>query len=125
MERKRTVWLVGVFVAAFFAIGLFYWRIPYAQVSLPSSLPGVGLIVTAAAAALARAFGGGGLVMSVLAAGAGAPAAIMARVVVDVSRDGTTHNLWPFEVVIAAAVAAICALAGALVGNLFVMLKSR
>ena len=117
--------MVFAFVAAFFAIGLFYWRIPYAQVSLPSSLPGVGLIASAAAAALARGFGGGGLVMSVLAAGAGAPAAVLARVIVDVSRDGTSHNLWPFEVVIAAAVGGICALAGALVGSLFVMLKSR
>jgi hypothetical protein len=125
MERRRLGWLAGAFLAAFFAIGLFYWRIPYAQVSLPSSLPGVGLIVTAAAAALARAFGGGGLVTSVLAAAAGAPVAVLARVIVDVSRDGTTHNLWPFEVVIAAAVGGVCALAGAVVGSLLLLLKSR
>ena len=41
----------------------------------------------------------------------------MARVVVDTMRDPTSHNLWPFEVVIAFMVGLAGAVPGALIGS--------
>ena len=43
----------------------------------------------------------------------------MARVVVDTARDPTSHNLWPFEMVIAFALGLAGAVPGALIGSTF------
>jgi hypothetical protein len=50
-------WLIAAFVVSFLAVGFPYWQIPYAKVSLPSTLYGPGLLVVGALAAAARAFG--------------------------------------------------------------------
>jgi hypothetical protein len=42
----------------------------------------------------------------------------MLRVVVDAVIDPTTHNLWPFEVVIASLVGGACSILGAAIGLL-------
>jgi len=51
-----------------------------------------------------------------VAAGAGVPLAVLAKVAWDVAGDPTSHNLWPFELVIALGVAAVPAVLGALAG---------
>jgi hypothetical protein len=55
----------------------------------------------------------------VLVLAAAVPAAVMARVVVDTTRDPTSHNLWPFELVIAFAVGLAGAAPGTLLGSVF------
>ena len=45
----------------------------------------------------------------------------MARVVAETSRDPTSHNLWPLEILIALAVGVVCSLIGTALGSLLLM----
>jgi hypothetical protein len=118
MQLKTAYWLVAAFVSSFFAVGFPYWQIPYARVSLPSTLYGTGLLVVGVLAAAASAFGKARLLTVILTVGGAVPAPILARVAVDTAKDPTSHNLWPFEFIIAAVVGVLCSSAGALVGSL-------
>jgi hypothetical protein len=115
---RAAFWLVAAFVISFFAVGFPYWQIPYAKVSLPTTLYDTGLVVVGVLAAAARAFGKAQLMTVILAVGAAVPAPILARIAVDTSKDPTSHNLWPFEFIIAAVIGVLCTSAGALVGSL-------
>lgn len=113
--RPRARVLALAFAVAFLVVGVPYWRIPYAQVSLPDALltpallaPFVGAVVAGAVEPRLR--------RAVLLLGLPVPAVVMARVVVEVLADRSSHNLWPFELVIAAAVGFVVSLAGALPG---------
>ena len=117
MNVRAVVWLVAAFAISFFAIGLPYWQIPYTKVSLPSTLYGTGLIVVGVLAAAARAVGKARLLGVILAVGAAVPAPILARIAVDTEKDPTSHNLWPFELVIAAVIGVLVSATGALVGS--------
>ena len=114
MKLRAVFWLVAAFVISFFAVGFPYWQIPYAKVLLPSTLYGIGLVVVGVLAAVARAVGKARFLTVILAVGAAVPAPILAR---------TSHNLWPFEFIIAAVIGVLCSLAGALVGSLPVLLS--
>ena len=57
MKLRAVFWLVAAFVISFFAVGFPYWQIPYAKVSLPSTLYDTGLLVVGVLAAAARAVG--------------------------------------------------------------------
>jgi hypothetical protein len=103
---------------AFLAIGIPYWQVPYANLSLPNSLPGPGLIAVFVLAALLRLVSSSRLLMAILVAGAAVPAAVMARVVYDGLADPTSHNLWPLEIIIAGVIGFAVSLAGALLGSL-------
>jgi hypothetical protein len=115
---RAAFWLVAAFVISSFAVGVPYWRIPYAKVSLPSTLYGTGVIVVGVLAAAARAIGKARLLTVILDVGAAVPAPILARITVDTAKDPTSHNLWPFEFIIAAVIGVLCSSAGALVGSL-------
>ena len=52
------------------------------------------------------------------------PAAVALRVAVEVVQDPTDHNLWPFELIIAAIVALGAVLPGLLVGFLLRWLRA-
>lgn len=117
MKPKLSPWLLGGCVVSFLAVGLPYWQIPYADVALPNTLVTPALVVVALAAALARAVGRSRFMVCVLAIGAMIPAAVMARVVVDTATDPTSHNLWPFELVLAGFVGAAAATAGTALGS--------
>jgi len=118
MQSHAGYWLAAAFLVGFFAVGVPYWQIPYAKVSLPSTLYGSGLFVVGVLAAAARAFGQVRLLTVILAIGAAVPAPVFARIAVDTTKDPTSHNLWPFEIIIAAVVGVLCSSAGALVGSL-------
>ena len=118
MTLRAVLWLVAAFVISVFAVGYPYWQIPYAKVSLPSTLYGTGLVVVGVFAAAARAIGKARLLTVILAAGAAVPAPILARITVDTAKDPTSHNLWPFEFIIAAVIGVLCSTAGALAGSL-------
>ena len=123
MQPNAVYWLIAAFLVSFFAVGFPYWQIPYAKVSLPSTLYGTGLLVVGVLAAAARAFGKARILAVIIAAGAAVPAPILARVAVDTAKDPTSHNLWPFELIIAAVVGVFCSSAGALVGSLLTRLS--
>ena len=48
--------------------------------------------------------------------------AVVARIFVDVIRDSTSHNLWPFEIIIASIISFPLALIGVFAGSLAVKL---
>jgi len=116
--------LIG-FAASFLAVGIPYWAIPYDGAQLPSALLTPALAVVVAAAAILRAIGAAPFRRIVGVVGASVPAAVMARVSVDTSSDPTSHNLWPFEVVIACGVGFACSLAGAIAGHAAAALAAR
>lgn len=112
------------FLTAFVAVGLPYWLIPYHQVNLPNALLTGGLVVVPLAALVLRLFGAAHTWLATVVAGATVPVAVMTRVLVDCAQDPTAHNLWPFELVIACFVGFGPGLAGALLGQLIVLLSS-
>jgi urea transporter len=118
MSPLRSPWLIAAFLLAFLVVGLPYWRVPYAQVSLPTTLYGYGLVCVGAAALVCRAFGRTPLWWTIGIVGASVPAAVTARVIVEVAMDPTDHNLWPFELVIAGWMGVAASGVGSLLGNL-------
>jgi hypothetical protein len=123
MNPNAVYWLVAAFMISFFVVGLPYWQIPYAKVSLPNTLYGPGLLVVGVLTAAVRALGKVRFLAVVLAVGASVPAAVLARVAVETAKDPTSHNLWPFEFIIAAVVGLVCSSAGALLGSLPALLS--
>ncbi len=117
--------LVIAFVIAFFVIGVPYWQIPYAKLALPHSIIHLGLLVPFVAAAVVRAFFRVSFSRSVLVVGLAVPCAVLLRVAVGVFVDRTSHNLWPFELILAGGVGLGVALGGALLGSGLRLLLGR
>lgn len=115
---KRVLALLVAFLTVFFAVGVPYWQIPYSQVSLPASLQNWSLAVVLIASAAPRWLPRTPFRPAWLAAGTAVPALVLARVAFETAIDPTSHNLWPFEVVIAAALGLVVAAAGAVLGGL-------
>ena len=104
------------FGAGLIAAGVPYWLIPYNKLNLPNALLGPQLIVVIAAAAVVCAMRSASFRDSVVIVGASVPAVVLLRVIVDVALDHTTHNLWPFELVIAIFLGGACSVVGAAIG---------
>ena len=113
---KHTVY-IG-FGAALIAVGVPYWLIPYSKLNLPNALLGPSLIVVIAAAAISCAIGSASFRKSVAIVGASTPTVVLLRVVADVAGNPTTHNLWPFELVIASLLSGACSAVGGAMGLL-------
>jgi hypothetical protein len=118
MKPRFSLWLVGAFIVAFLAVGIPYWQVPYAKVSIPNTLMAPGLFVVALAAALVRFAGKHSFVASLFIIALAVPATVIARVVVDTSTDPTSHNLWPFEVALAWVVGLLASLVGVTLGSI-------
>jgi hypothetical protein len=114
-SSRSSLGLLLVFLAGFLVVGVPYWRIPYNKATSADIL--VGAILIGVIALIARVVVDGRFSRTVLAVACAVPAAAMARVVVDTMRDPTSHNLWPFEVVIAFMVGLAGAVPGALIGS--------
>ena len=125
MTRSSPAWLLIAFLFAFVGVGFRYWQIPYSEASLPSSMYGPGLVAVAVVAMMARAFGLARFWKVWLLIAASVPLAVLARVVVETGRDPASHNLWPFEIAIAIGLGLSCALAGTLLGSLFLLRSSK
>jgi hypothetical protein len=106
------------FLACFLAVGMPYWLIPYREVNLPDALYAPGLAVVALAALVLRQRGAATFRSAVLVSAGAVPAAVFARVLVEGALDPTSHNLWPFEILIGAVLGSACAAGGALIGLL-------
>ena len=113
-------WVVRVigFAVPFLVLGAFYWAPPYDELDLPGSLPLFGLVVLAVAAMVLRAGTDTPLWATWGFPAAALPAVIVVRIVMDTSKDPTSHNLWPFELVIGIVVGGFFAAVGVGVGEL-------
>jgi len=125
MNQIKPNWLSVAFVLSFLAVGIPYWLIPYNKVNLPSAMIKPGLLVVVFAALLIRSHRATSFWRVVSIVGASVPAAVFARVIVDGLKDPSSHNLWPFEVIIALLMGFLCALAGAVAGSLVSTLVAR
>lgn len=115
---RSRYWWQPAFVLALLLVGLPYWWIPYRQLNLPDALLGPGLVLLALLALAVRLWSGKGWWPVTLRLGAVVPAVVMLRVLFDVMRVPTSHNLWPFELVIALLLGGAVAAGGALSGSL-------
>jgi hypothetical protein len=122
VKRNDTHWLWLCLAASFLAVGIPYWLIPYGKVNLPDAVLGPGLIVLVLSALLLRIYRVASFWRITCVIGASVALAVMARVLAEVMRNPASHNLWPFELVIALAVGFVCAICGALVGALIARL---
>ena len=108
----------AAFLLGFFAVGIPYWQLEYSEAQLPDALEQPPLLVVALAAFVVRRFTTTSFWNSASVAGVAVPGAVLARVVYEANADPTSHNLWPFEIVIAIGVGLIAAAVGALIGGL-------
>ena len=126
MTSKISVWLLLAIVASLIAMGIPYWLIPYNKLNLPGALIAPGLLVVCISALLLRLFNVAPFWRATRIMAATVPGVVIIRVLVESLRDPTSHNLWPFEVIIAAFVGFGTAAAGAMAGVLFLkLLKPR
>lgn len=129
MQQNKSFWLWIAMAASFFAVGLPFWFISYHKLNLPSALLHPGLFVVVVAALLVYAFNIASFWRGTLMITLSVVASELARVIVDVVIDPTTHNLLPFEVIITFIVGFPCALAGTASGwclaQFFPALRSR
>ena len=117
MTLSNRVVLALAFFGSFFVVGASYWPIPYAQISLPNAVWGLPLVVVAALAALPSVLSSARFWPSALIVGASVPAAVLARVIYDTSSNPNSHNLWPFEIILATGPGLLAGVSGALVGG--------
>jgi hypothetical protein len=111
------------FWAVFAAVGIPYWLVPYNR-AIPALVIAIGVAALVTAGAI-LAFRGVKFATATLVPGLAVPAAVLARVVVEVTRDPTSHNLWPFEIVFAAGLGVAAAFVGALLGRLLARATGR
>jgi hypothetical protein len=124
MIQSRRTWLFVAFSAGLFAVGIPYWLTPYRQVNLPDALFTPALLVVVLAAFVVRTVRAASFWRGVLIVGSAVPAAVMARVSWETTRDPTSHNLWPFELIIALMVGLACSLGGTVAGKIGAMLRA-
>jgi hypothetical protein len=105
------------YVVVMLAVGLPYWSVDYGGLNLPDALLGYGLLLLFVFAVWLPFSGRATLGRAILLAGSVPVAVVLLRVVVEVVLDPSSHNLWPFEVVIAVAIGAPIAVVGALLGR--------
>ena len=125
LTRSSPAWLLIAFLIAFLGVGFRYWQLAYAQVSLPESLQGPGLVAVGVVAMLARAFGLARFHKVWLSIAASVPCAVLLRILVESNSHPGTHDLWPLDLAIAAGAGLACALAGTLLGSLFLLRSSK
>ena len=112
-ERRRGLRRLGLLAAlAVLVCGWPYWSLPKGSFNLPDALPAISPWVVGVGALVGGVLGGNAL-RGFLAFAAVLPAVAFVRVALDVAVDPTSHNLWPFELVIAGGVGVLPAAIGA------------
>jgi uncharacterized membrane protein HdeD (DUF308 family) len=106
-------------LAGVLACGLPLWPVPYSHVSMPGNPSMTTWLLAGACAGLLAGFlVRPGVRAPTIAVAAGFVLAVLARVAVETSHDPTSHNLWPFEAVIAGGLGLIAGLVGVLIARL-------
>lgn len=101
------------------ATGFSYWQLPYSQIALPTSLFGIGLLISLFTGIALRAARLTSFNETALTIGAAIPTVVLIRIVIDLLANPKTHNLWPFEIIIATLSGLIVGVIAAAVGNFF------
>ena len=124
--RHKWSWLVGAFALCFFAGGAIWWTGSYLDY-VNSGFRWETLPLLAGVALFLSWIIGVRIVASAMAVGSAFPAIVFARVVLDGLEDPTSHNLWPFAVVMAFGLGMIMTFPFAAFGTLLrrVMHRSR
>lgn len=125
MTRSNPAWLWIGFAIALIGVGFKYWQLPQAQVELPGSMLGPGLVAVGVVAMLLRAFGTGRFVRIWLPIATAASLAVLIRLVVDAVREGAMHDLWPLDIAVAAGLGLAASLIGTAIGSLFLLRSSQ
>jgi len=113
MTTQRLPRLLLATAAGVLACGLPLWPLSYREVSIGANPPpSLWLLLSGAAGLLAGILLRPGLLRPILAVTLGFMIAVMGRVEVETSRDSTSHNLWPIEVVMAGAIGLAAAAIG-------------
>jgi hypothetical protein len=99
-------------VVAVLVCGVPYWSLPKGSFNLPDALPAASGWIVGIGALLGGVLAGNAL-RAFFVFAAVLPAVAFVRVVLDVVVDPTSHNLWPFELVIAGGVGLLPATIGA------------
>ena len=116
---KLKILLFLAFVISFFSIGFPYWQIPYVKIALPNALLGWNVLIPIIAGLLLRLDSRCTVGEVIVACGAAFPAVVLARIIYEVAKDPGSHNLWPFELLIATVVGLIVIAPAAAVGGYF------
>jgi hypothetical protein len=125
MIERRPFRLALGFAAGLFLTGIPYWRLPYNADVFSDPFLRSGFVGLAAATALLAASGSarpGRIFWVMLGA---FPLAVMIRVIIDTAKDPTDHNLWPFELIIAAIVSLVAVVPGLLAGLVIRRMRER
>jgi len=112
----QMVWLGAAWLVPTIVLGVPYLSAEYSELESTGVVWGWGLLVLVAVALLVCAVGRTPMVLTALATTAGLLTVVWVRIWMDVAVDPTDHNLWPFEIVIAAGLGGIASAAGAMVG---------
>ena len=121
--KLRFWWFVLATFAGFGPTAVLFWPLTYTEYLQSNSLilPWVGAIGIASAVVAAFAErahrSGPGILLLTPWVGVGTILATLGRVAFDVRLDPTSHNLWPFEVVMMLVFSLIPGLFGVLVGR--------
>lgn len=108
-----TLRVAGSVAAGLLACGLPLWPIPYREVSMPGNpAASLWILLGAMAGLLAGHLLRPRVRVPVLAVTGGFVLAVLVRVAVETARDPTSHNLWPFEVLIVGSIGLVGAAIG-------------
>lgn len=124
MTDRRTKWLVSCFAAGLLLTGIPYWRLPYNANIFVDPAMLIGMVGLGIVTALLTSSGLAGLARAFWTMLAVFPAAVALRVVIETAQDPTDHNLWPFELVIAAIFSLVAVVPGLLVGLMLRRIKT-
>ena len=114
MDIKEQGWVFGAFLLCFLIVGVPYWLMPYNELTLPNAVLGPGLLTIVILALILQASKKLAFKRVVIISGFVVPSVVFAPVCLDAISDPSSHNLWPFEIIIAIMVGIIPALTGAL-----------
>lgn len=125
MTRDSRAWRWIGFLIALVGVGFPYWQLSPDDAGLPRALYGPGLVAVGVIAMLLRAFGTGRFLTLWLLIAAAVPAAVLIRLALDASRGVAGPGLAIADVVVGLGLGLGAALAGMLVGSLFLLRSSR
>lgn len=125
MARTSPVLLAAGFLVGVGASGLVWWTQPHDAPSLPltATVVAIGaLALLSALLVLARVAGAWRVFAIMLGC---LPAAVILRVLFDTWWHPTSHNLWPFEVVLGFLIGVPAVMVGTLIGAVLLRLGGR
>lgn len=114
---NRWLWLVVTYAACTLVIGIPYWQAPYNTMDATDLLLGPTALFVVAVAALCRVFAPAPLLVVATIVAAAVVTVVVLRIGFDTAIDPTTHNLAPFEVILALVGGGIEGLVAGLLGS--------